>query len=209
MSARAVMSPVGRLKNPRVTKSFEQEGTTGGLWSQLLLRAGHCQLLTRLLGTAVHQDYAVTAPPSFSCFQRCPFHFIPKLSKQRGGCVHPFVIAALLTKLPNIPGELLGEVSHHVVWLGCFCSSMLPLRAFVKPCCAEYGAAAGWPLPNLAALPRAGLNPPKHCHLCTLIGLYTVALPPLLLMVATSGLFLKAGFRREGIPENLASPLFP
>lgn len=56
-SVRAVTSLSGRFKNPRVPKSFEWEGTTGDLWSHLLLRAGHYQLLTRLLGMGIHQDY--------------------------------------------------------------------------------------------------------------------------------------------------------
>lgn len=153
--------------------------------------------------SGLHQ---VAAPPFLSHFQQCPFCFIPKLRKQRGGSVHPFIMAAPLTKLPNILGELLGEASHRVVWLGCFLGFTVPLRAFGKPCCAKHGVASSWPLPNLAALHRAGLDPLKFFCLCTLI---RVALRPLLLAVGTSGLFLKAGIWWKGTPENLASPLFP
>ena len=137
------------------------------------------------------------------------FLLYPKVWKANKGKHVSLCHAAPQTRLPNIRGELLGEVSHHGLWLGCSSSSTVPPRAFGKPSCAKHGTASGWPLPNLAALPRAGPSPPKCFPLCALIRLCTVALSPLLLTVATSRLFLKAGFSLKGIPEILASPLFP
>lgn len=151
MRVRAVMSLSGGFTNPKVTKSFEWEGTTGGLWSHLLLRAGHCQLPTADQAAGKRDSsrlHRAAAPPSSSRFQQCPFCFISKLRKQRGGSGCPFVMQPLW---PNILRGLLGEVSHSAVWLGCFSSSTVPLPAFGTSCCAEHGAASGWPLPNLAA----------------------------------------------------------
>lgn len=57
---------------------------------------------------------------------------------------------------PKLLAEVLAEVSHQVVWL--HCSPTLPLPAFSRSCCAK--RASGWPLPSLAALHRAGPDPP-------------------------------------------------
>lgn len=63
MRARAVTSLSGGFTNLRVTKSFEWERTTGGLWSHRrslvppLTRSRSLPTADRLLGTEVHQDY--------------------------------------------------------------------------------------------------------------------------------------------------------
>lgn len=84
-----------------------------------------------------------------------------KAWKAKSGKCVSLCHAAPMTGLPNILGEVLGEVSHHEVQLGCCSSSTVPLNTFGMSCCAEHSAASSWLLPNLAALPRVGPDPPK------------------------------------------------
>lgn len=165
MRARAVTSLSGGFTKLRVTKSFEWErttggsGPTGGLWSHLFLGAGRCQLLT---GCWAKGSIRITSSGCSHFFLSLPatsFPLSPKARKAKRRKHASLCHAAPLTRLPDILGEVLGDASHHTAWLGSFSSSAVPLGAFGPSGCAERGAASGWPLPNLAALPRAGLTP--------------------------------------------------
>lgn len=113
----------------------------------LLLRVGHCQLLTRLLGTGVHQDYTKwllplpeVSSPLYPNAQKA------KCWEREGAKCASLCHAAPITRLPDMLGDILGKVSHHGVWQGCFSSSTVPLCAF------------GSAVPNMA-LPPNGIHP--------------------------------------------------
>lgn len=173
----------------------------GSLWSHLLFRAGRCQLLTRLLCTGVHQDYTEWLLPLLPLSSRNVLSALSQILEIKKGKCISLHNESPSDQTPRYPGEDLGEVSHHVVWLGCFSSFIDPLCAFGKSCHAVHSSASGWPLPNLAALHRVGPDPPKRFLLCILVRLSTVTLCPLLVTVATFGLFLKASFCLKGIQK--------
>lgn len=103
-------------------------------------------LPARLLGTGVHQDYTkwLLPLPEVS-FPLHPHVLKAKCGGGRGRCAS-LCHAAPITRLPDMAGVVLGEVSHHGVWQGCFSSSTGPLCAF------------GSAVPNMA-LPPNGIHP--------------------------------------------------
>lgn len=93
--------------------------------------------------SGLHQVAAPTSRSFPSTLSQCSEG---KVWGEGGGRFASFCHAAPFTRLPGVPGDILGEVSHRGVWQGCFSSSTVPLCAF------------GSAVPN-TALPPNGIHP--------------------------------------------------
>lgn len=135
---------------------WEVSGPPCSEWFTLACGPGCCaQGSIRIILSGCSQFFISLPAMSFLLYR--------KAWKAKSGKCVSLRHAAPMTGLPNILGEVLGEVSHHKVQLGCCSSSTV--RHFGMSCCAEHSAASSWPLPNLAALPRVGPDPPKRFRL--------------------------------------------